>query len=200
MDNIRTELVYADRTVKNCILHNNKFKDRFEAQLENMNAYIEKSGYSKKMIVNPLVLGYALVDYFEDIQRIKALHPIEHINSIKIYSYISYWLLRRKPIQILSPERELIFANERYVYAYIMDFLNCYQDNRKELNGLSNIFTDTRQGIDTFRESLFYYLKYRVRNALELEMFITSFFAGQIYQEQKVDLSSVISNKYKDEF
>ena len=158
-----------------------------------MNEYIKQSGYEEKLVVNPLVLGYALVDYFEDIQRLKALHPIEHINSIKIYAYTSYWIINRKPIQILKPEKDLIYANERYVYGYIMDFLN----KEYQVTDLDNIYISKRSGINTFRETLFYYLKYRLKDAFSLELMITSFFSGQIYQSAD-DMSDSLSSKYKD--
>ena len=42
-----------------------------------------------------------MLDYFTDISRLKHFHQAKHINSLKVISYETYWLLRRKPIQIL---------------------------------------------------------------------------------------------------
>lgn len=172
-----------------------KFQSRYETLLEEMNAYITGSGYKDMLYVNPSILASALVDYFADIKRLKSIHNVEHVNSIKIVAYTSYWLLKRKPIQMKDVTEELIYSNERFVFSYIMDFLNKESQNDRE----DNIYSCTKKGVDTFREMLFYFLKYRFSKPSSLEMVIVSFFAGQIYQESEADLSSTLSSKYRDE-
>ncbi len=170
-----------------------KFHSRYEALLTDMNDYIAGSGYGDKLYVNPSLLASAVVDYFADIKRLKALHNVEHVNSIKVVSYTSYWLLKRKPIQLRDVDEKLIYANERFVFSYIMDFLN--KDEQKQED--DNIYLCRKKGMDTFKEMLFYFLKYRCSEPLSIEMAITSFFAGQIYQEDREDLSGKLSSKYK---
>lgn len=99
-----------------------KFKKRYESLYNQMQIYIEKSGLSSHVKVNEIMLGYALVDYFEDIERLKNFHRVEHINSIKLTAYTVYWLLRRKPIQILSNDKDLLYVNERFALAWLWDF------------------------------------------------------------------------------
>ncbi len=158
-----------------------KFHSRYAAIYADMMNYITESGYQDKVRVNELTLGYALVDYFEDIRRLKDFHHIPHINSIKLVAYMAYWLLRRKPLQIVALEKELLYVNERFVLAYILEFLN---------DGQSHILERENSGLNAFVESLFYYFKYRQINAQAIEMIILAFFAGQVYQSKDIDISA----------
>ena len=166
-----------------------KFRRRYETILEGMEEYIKGSKYEGKLRVNPSVLAEALRDYFVDISRLKKLHNIPHVNSIKIVAYTSFWLLKRKPIQILDVDRELVYANERYVFSYIMDFLN------HNAEASDDLYFSVKEGLNAFRETLFYFLKYRFNEPSGLEMMITAFFAGQVYQSDE-DISSKLSSKY----
>lgn len=157
-----------------------KFERRYAAIHADMLDYIEKSGYDGKVFVNDMVLGYALLDYFEDIQRLKDFHHVPHINSIKLVAYMAYWLLRRKPLQAREAKKEFLYVNERFVLAYILEFLN---------DGQTHILERQNGGLKSFTESLFYFLKYRQFNAQALEMIILSFLAGQVYQSKDVDIS-----------
>ena len=161
-----------------------KFEKRYASLLADILDFIEKSGYIDKIFVNEMVLGYALIDYFEDIRRLKKFHGVEHINSIKIVSYTSYWLLKRKPIQIKELDKELLYVNESFILVYILDFL--------ERNENDKILNRTNTGLHSFAEQLLYYLKYREITAKSLEMLIMSFFAGQIYQEKEKDISDYL--------
>ena len=57
-----------------------------------MNAYITGSGYSDMLYVNPSILASALVDYFADIKRLKAIHDVEHLQHQDhcIYIILAY--------------------------------------------------------------------------------------------------------------
>lgn len=188
MNNIHSELFKADQVLEEFARKNDKFKSRFTALLKDMNEFIDKAGLDEKVTVNEMVLGYMLVDYFEDILRLKNFHGIDHINSVKIVAYTSYWFLRRKPIQVLEQDKKLIYINERFILAYIMDFIS---GNEKV-----SLLSRENKGLKSFSESLFYFLKYRFREANSLEMVLTAFFAGQIYQEKDKDLSDCVGNAY----
>lgn len=71
--------------------------------------------------VDEKLLGYAVLDYFEDIDRLKDFEGIERTNVAKIYGYETFWLLRDKPIQITSSEIpwEFLFINEK-IFAVIL--------------------------------------------------------------------------------
>lgn len=185
MNNVHSEFVRADLILKDFAKTNDKFVQRFESLLEDINIFIKEADLKGKVIVNELALGYMLVDYFEDIRRLKTFHGIDHVNSIKIVAYTSYWFLRRKPIQIIEQEKELIYINERFVLAYILEFLSG--------NYEPPLILRDNKGLKSFSESLFYFLKYRVNGANSLEMILTAFFAGQIFQERDKDLSDILA-------
>lgn len=69
--------------------------------------------------------------------------------------------------------------------AYILDFLS--GDDRVP------ILLRDNEGLKSFSESLLYFLKYRLHEANSLEMMLTAFFAGQIYQEKERDLSNELA-------
>ncbi len=187
MDSIRSKYVRADKVISDFADKNDKFEKRFDVLFQEMNQFIKESQCENNAYVNEMILGYALLDYFEDVERLKSFHKVEHINSIRIVSYTAFWLLKRKPIQV-SPnfnDKNLVYINERFVLSYILSFLS--QEGK-------DIDEQDKKGVESFTQSLLYFLKYRLTNVNSLEMIIMSFFGGQIYQEDKSDLSSKISN------
>ena len=184
MDSIHSNYLDAEQELKDYIT-NNKFRDRYESLLMDMNHFIQMNDLTDIVVVNEMVLAYALIDYFEDVKRLKYFHSVDHINAIKIVSYVSYWLIRRKPIQILSNQKELVDINERFVLAYIIGFLN----NEKK----GSVLDRHEAGLEAFKESLLYYLKFRFIRANSLEIMLIAFFAGQIYQEDSTDISGELS-------
>lgn len=188
MDKIHSAFITADELLKNYVYQNDKFEQRYIAMIKDINKFIESSNLKDKVKLNVLSLGYLLVDYFEDVRRLKNFHNVKHINSIKIVAYMSHWLLKRKPIQLLSQDKDVLYVNERFVLAYILDYLS--SDDK----GL--ILLRENKGLDSFSESLFYFLKYRAVDANSIELMLLSFCAGRIYQETNKDLSDVLLNKY----
>lgn len=174
----------ADDLLKEFDSKDGKFKNRFSCLLGAMQEYIKRSDYIGKVVVNELVLGYALTDYFEDIKRLKDFHHVPHINSIKLISYTVYWLLRRKPMQVLINDKDIKDVNERFALAYVLEFLN---DESK-----GNIILRENKGLQAFRETLFYYFSFRHYTPQDIEMIIMAFFAGQIYQSSETDISGFL--------
>lgn len=188
MDSVQPEFIKPEHIIEHFIDKTPKFKARFESLVTDIEVFINASGLNNEVYLNSLSLGYALIDYFEDIKRLKNFHSVTHINCVKIVSYTSYWLLRRKPIQLKETAGKMaIYINERFVVAYILDYLSNEE----------HILKRDLSGIKTFSESLFYHLKYRAISANSIEQIITAFFAGQIYQEKNKDLSSVLG-KFKN--
>lgn len=168
-----------------------KFFERYVSLYKQIQLYIDKSGYNEDVVINDVLLGYTLVDYFSDIDRLKTFHNIEHINSIKLISYTVYWLLRRKPIQLKSNHKELMHVNERFALALVLDFLSSH---RKKHLAVRN-----ESGLVAFKELLYYFFKFRQFTAQDIELMLTAFFAGQIYQETDKDLSSFLPSSDYDE-
>lgn len=181
MENIHSKFLTADTILSEYSKKEDKFSERFSALSKEINYFIEKMHFEDKVKLNELALGYTLVDYFEDVHRLKVFHKLEHINGIKIVSYTSFWLLKRKPIQIIKCEKELLDINERFVLNYILSFLS--NKDKKHIVLRDNV------GLKSFTETLLYFLKYRLTTANNIEMIIMAFFAGQIYQEENEDIS-----------
>lgn len=184
MNSNHDNYVQATKILKKYVKNNNKFEERYIATLSNMRNFVCEMGYEEQVDVNELVLGFALIDYFEDVERLKLFHNVEHINSVKVVSYMSYWILRRKPIQLKVLDKNILYINEQYVLAYLLEFFS----SRKK--GL--LVTRENSGLKSFVKSLYYFLKYRAYSAQSIELFIMSFFAGQIYQETDMDISELL--------
>ena len=183
MNSMHSVFIEADDILKEYVKNNDKFKKRYETLMVEMDEFLEATGYTENARVDGLVLGYLLVDYFEDIHRLKLFHNVDHINSIRIVSYISYWIAYRKPIQITnSKDKQLVYINERFVLWFILNFLSSKTDE--------HIVERENAGLKSFSDALLYFLKYRFTSANSLELILTSFFAGEIYQSREIDLSN----------
>jgi hypothetical protein len=151
-----------------------KIEKRYETLLSALNIFIKKMGYSEDVYVNETILMYSLLDYFTDIMRIKSFHKIEHVNEVKIIAYETYWLLKRKPLQIKGIKKEYAFVNERFAFSHITNFLSTEDDTKtKLLEGGS---------LDFFLNTLFYFLKYRHYDAQVIELMLLAFKAGETFQ------------------
>ncbi len=94
-----------------------------------------------------------------------------YANSQKVIAYSSYWILVKKPIQIInnnSDNKALLSINERFVLQYILSYLS---ERKRE----AHILLRENPGLKNFASYLLYYLVYRVRDAQSLEMMIVSF-------------------------
>jgi len=189
MDHITSNYCKCDEILKE--FGEEKVAERWDTLYKELNDFLEYNKLSSVASVNKLLLGYAIVDYFQDVERIKEFHKIEKTNSQKIIAYTAYWLLKRKPIQINNPQSEdqqsniteLNTLNERFVLQYIFNYLS---ERKKE----KHVLLRSNEGLKNFSNMMLYYLEYRLRDAQSLEMIIMSFLAGQIYERTDKDISS----------
>lgn len=164
-----------------------KLISRYDALQEYMELFIERSNYQDKVAVATSVLNQAVIDYFADIDRLKEFHHIEHINYMKIHAYSAYWILRRKPIQIIvddDEDMELAFVNENFVASYLMQFL------RGENKGVV-IKREDRYAYNEFVNNLKYVLRYRTITPQMLETILESYAAGRMF-ERSIGISDGI--------
>ena len=125
--------------------------------------------YEECLSINKFALIHAILDYYSDISRLKDFHAVDRANEYKILAYEAYWLLKRRPIQILKDQsEELVFMNEKFVLTYIISFLcqNITPEN------------STSPYMNSFIDSFYYYLKYRVYTPQDIEMIILAFTVG----------------------
>ena len=119
--------------------------------------------------INQFALIHSVLDYFSDIARLKGFHVVDRANEYKILAYQAYWLLKRRPIQVLKDQtEELVFMNEKFVLTYIVSFLCQSISPESSTTSYMNGFIDT----------LYYYLKYRVCTPQDIEMIILAFTVG----------------------
>lgn len=154
-----------------------KIRQRYEALEKYLKIFIGRSQFKDKVRISYSLLNQAVVDYFADIDRLKDFHNIEKANYIKIHAYSAYWLLRRKPIQVIKDDDdgELAFINENFVASYLLQFLRGED---------SEVFIkiDDKAEYDGFVENLKYFLRYRTVTAKMLETFLESYQAGRAFE------------------
>jgi len=145
--------------------------ERFKNLLEQLNDVLEGLKITDKVRIDERLLELSVIDYFEDIERLKDFHEIERVNVKKIYSYGAYWFLRRKPIQITDPsvEKNLLHINEKVCTAITIPKM------LKEMNILA---TDDNKRILDFIDLLYYNFKYRTYTQQSLELVMEAFFCG----------------------
>ena len=154
-----------------------KIEARYIALYDYLEAFIKRSKYEDKVSIANSVLNQTVVDYFTDIYRLKEFHKIDHINYIKIHAYTAYWLLRRKPLQIMKDDEEdieLAFVNENFVASYLLQFLTGKYEK-------VIILEADRQDYIEFVENMKYFFRYRTITPQMIETMLESYMAGMAF-------------------
>jgi len=163
--------VVADKYLKDLGIDLKRVAKRFVFVLFKMNLFIDQYNLNNKVEVNRRMLAEAIHDYFVDTERAKKFHNIKHTNAEKVYAYLAYWILRRKPIQVVEKFNGCEFVNE----IFITQFLSSAIASEKKIS------RDQKEKNPTFKkfmELLFYNLKYRPVTQQSLELMIEAFFCG----------------------
>jgi hypothetical protein len=152
-------------------IDNGRIARRYRKILEAVHKFINMKGVAQSIVVDGKILKTAVYDYFVDIARIKEFHNIDKVNFEKIYGYTAYWLLRRKPIQVVKPFPGSEFINELLVAAYTIS--NILTEKRIDGNKCAKNAT-----FNKFQLLLLYNLKYRPITQQSLELMVEAFFCG----------------------
>lgn len=139
--------------------------------------WLDSHDLSDKVGIVSEIIDQILIDYFVDVDRLKTFTDIKRINQTKIYSYMAYWILRRKPLQVISPEdtAELVFVNEDFVFDLLMSFV--YE------NPAGIPFVESqKEHLNMFEDTLRYHLKYRLLTPQVIELCLVAYQAGRSYQ------------------
>lgn len=155
-----------------------KIKKRYLTLRSEIQKYIERKDYSKNANIADSVLNQVVLDYFVDIKRLKDFHEIDNVNFLKIHAYTAYWILRRKPIQIIKDNEddvELAFVNENFVASYLLNYL-------REKNDNAIILEDDRRSYFEFIKNIEYSLRYRIVTAQMIETMLEAYNAGMAFQ------------------
>lgn len=156
-----------------------KIEKRYNTLQEYLLAFIKRKNYENKVNIAESVLNQAVIDYFADIHRLKNFHHIEAINYLKIHAYTAYWILRKKPLQIIKNDpndTELAFVNEHFVASYLFQYL------RGDYTDVI-IVENERVTYFEFIKNLEYYLRYRVVTPQMLETMLEAYQAGISFQK-----------------
>jgi len=146
------------------------FRDRINALNERLESFVNAQ-CAGKAEVSGKNLAFALIAYFDDIERIKRFHQITRVNEIKIHAYTAFWILRKKPLQVLQEFEESEAINELFVTTYLMDFI------LKDKTGI--VLTDAeKKQFDELPKNIYYTFKYRHYDAQSIELMLISFLAG----------------------
>lgn len=184
MKDISFDYYMCDDTIK--VHGESRIAERWDTLYKEMSVFIELHELSDVARIDKLLLSTAIMDYLNDIRRLKEFHKILTVNSIKVHAYTVYWLLRRKPIQIScqTDRKELITLNERFALQYLCNYLSVRERKSHIL-----LRSEESKGIENFAGMLLYYMIYRLHDAHSLEMMLVAFFAGQIYERTDVDIT-----------
>ena len=150
---------------------------RYDTIKKYLEDYINIKGLVNKVIISEPLLCNLVVDYFVDIFRLKDFQDIELVNDQKIYAYTAYWMLRRKPLQLIEPDsvNDLGFVNEEMVASYLYSYLYL------EPKGVSIVSSKT-DDFNEFENNLLYTFMYRDYSPKMIESLIYAFKAGRAYQ------------------
>ncbi len=153
--------------------------ERFQNLLEQIQEVLVKMGVIDKVSINTDLLGRVVIDYFEDIDRLKEFQGIERANVDKIYSYETFWLLRRHPIQILDSSigEQFWYINEKVCIAIMIP---------KMLEEMGVIMTDKNPRFESFLDLMYYNFKYRIFTQQSLEFMVEAFFCGYSVKKDEV--------------
>lgn len=144
---------------------------RFNNLLTQIQEVLIRMGIIDNVSINTALLGKAVIDYFEDIDRLKKYEGIPRVNVDKIYSYGTYWILRRQPIQIIdnSLDERFWYINEKVCIAIMIP---------KMLAEMGISMTEKNSRFKSFLELMYYNFKYRLYTQQTLEFMVEAFFCG----------------------
>ena len=153
----------------------NEFMSFLQEQCEK---FLQEASYKDSVVCNDRILFHALLDYYSDIERLKQFHNIENIRTNKVFAYIAYWILRRKPLQFASEDitETDIFVNERFAMFLVIN--ECLLDGVKYA-----LSVDAQKKFDEYIDFLLYYFKYRECSPQALELLIETFKIGLEFQK-----------------
>lgn len=148
---------------------------RIEQISQEMIEFLKVYRLEEVAYIHEMALTHAIMDYFSDIQRLKDYQKIDHVNEIKIKAYETFWLLKRKPLQLkkqLEDDR-FLYVNEKFLLTRLTSFMLGDNINMPLVGNKQAAFKN-------FLDTLYYYLKFRKCDAQSMELMLLAFKAGQI--------------------
>lgn len=152
-----------------------KVKGRIEQIYDEMDEFLRAYDLQEVAFIHRMSLDHAVMDYFSDIKRLKDYQPIERVNEIKIKAYETFWLLKRKPLQLIgqSVDDKLMYINEKFLLARLTSFM--LGENLTE-----PLLGDKGRAFKNYLDTLYYYLKFRRCDPQSLELALLAFESGRL--------------------
>jgi len=140
-------------------------QQRYQHMEERAMAFLSEAKLTNTVQLNHGILNVVILDYFADIERLKAFEEIERANKNKISAYMAYWWLRRKPLQVIKDDvtnEHLVYVNEEFIATLLTkDFLATNTQKLLEI-----------EQCNRFIDHILYHLKYRIYTPQTLELML----------------------------
>lgn len=123
MNNIENTYINYDELVN--VVGIDVIESRIQQISQEMLDFLKSNELEDFAYIHEMALTHAIMDYFSDIQRLKDYHHIEHVNEIKIKAYETFWLLKRKPLQLKQQieDDRLLYVNEKFLLTRLSSFM-----------------------------------------------------------------------------
>ncbi|OHD53365.1 MAG: hypothetical protein A2014_06955 [Spirochaetes bacterium GWF1_49_6] len=162
----------------------NKLSERFKSVYDLAVYLIKTSTLTNYVRIHTESLDEAILDYFTDIHRLKKFHGIDKCNASKVAAYLSYWILKHKPIQINETvnqaengiKKRAMFINESLALSLLYSF-------SFDLSTIINRDSSVLSRWNDLTDNLLYTFKFRTINPGHLEMIILALYADPIYEK-----------------
>ena len=172
---LNIENTYVDYNMILDYFGEEKVSGRIEQIYNEMMDFLRDYDLDEVAYVHRITLCHAVMDYFSDIKRLKDYQPIERVNEIKIKAYETFWLLKRKPLQLIgqAEDDKLIYINEKFLLMRLASFM-LGNEMATPLVG------DKGKAFKNYLDTLYYYLKFRRCDPQSIELALLAFQAGKL--------------------
>ena len=156
-------------------------ENRLKQLYMEMDTFIKSNKLEDKVFVHQMALNHAVMDYFSDIQRLKDYQGITHINDVKIKAYETFWLLKRRPLQLKEQleDDKWLHVNEKFLLARLAAFML-----REDIN--MPLTKQKKESFTKYLDTLYYYLKFRKTDAQAIELMLMAFEAGMEVSKKNI--------------
>lgn len=158
--------------------------DRYRFLYDKMQGYIKERKLETTLYINDEILQRVIMDYYSDIYRLKTYHKIDRINKAKIIAHEIFWIIRRKPMQLLQkepdstrPDNKLAFSNEGFCTTLIANELLTPNETMPLPKDAEDLFME-------FMDHLYYTLKYRIIDQQSLEAIVYAFQVSKLIHDK----------------
>ena len=179
MNNIENTYIKYDQLIS-ALGGEDIVRSRIQQISQEMIEFLKVNQLEDIAYIHEMALSHAIMDYFSDIQRLKDYQQIEHVNEIKIKAYETFWLLKRKPLQLSRQidDDRFLYVNEKFLLTRLTSFMLGDNINMPIVGEKSVAFKN-------FLDTLYYYLKFRKCDAQSIELMLLAFKAGKIMFSNK---------------